>query len=647
MAGMVPEDLYELTWADDPRVSPDGSLVAFTVTRLDEATNDYRSAVWLAAADGSSPPRAFTAGAKRDAMPRWSPDGTRLSFVSTRDSDHAQLYVIPASGGEPRRLTDLRASVEAAVWSPDGARIAIAARVPDAGYDEEDLRRRRPRRIRRLRFKLDDVGWVCDRRRHVFVVDVEDGGEPVQLTSGDADHGAPAWSPDGAMLAVCAARHEDWDLEPFPDLYVVAAGGGEPRRLTTDGEGSYAKPSWGPGGSRIAVLWTPGRFDDPRHTRVAVVDAQTGERTVLTEQLDRTCDPYPSPREPAWSGDRLLFAVEDAGNVHLHHVAASGGIAPEALVRGELRVTGWDAAGGTVAYAATTATRPSEIFVGDRRISSASDAFTARRALVAPERFTAVSKDGAEVDAWIVRPAAFDDAERYPALLCIHGGPFTSYGNGFFDEFQVYAGAGYVVIFSNPRGSSGSTEAWGRAIRGPSSGGPGMGTVDHEDLTAVVDTALERFPFVDPERLGVLGGSYGGYMTSWIVSHTDRFKAACSERAVNQWFSMFGSSDEGWTFRGYIGSDQFDDPEAWLAMSPATYAKDIRTPMLILHSEDDLRCPVEQAEQLFTALRLLRRDVEMVRFPAEGHEMSRSGSPAHRVMRFDVILGFFEQHLRP
>jgi dipeptidyl aminopeptidase/acylaminoacyl peptidase len=244
-----------------------------------------------------------------------------------------------------------------------------------------------------------------------------------------------------------------------------------------------------------------------------------------------------------------------------------------------------------------------------------------------------------------VRPAGFKEGTRYPTLLSIHGGPFSQYGTGFFDEFQVYSGGGYAVLFSNPRGGSGYSEAHGRAIRGPvGDAGPGWGTVDYEDLMAVVDTAIEKFDFVDPEQVGVIGGSYGGYMTSWIIGHTNRFKAAISERAVNNLVSMFGSSDVFWVFERQFGGPLWENVDAYLDRSPSTYAKDIETPVLVLHSEQDLRCNIEQGEHLFNLLRLMGKEVEMLRFPAESHELSRAGSPIHRVQRFEAVLEWFGRY---
>jgi dipeptidyl aminopeptidase/acylaminoacyl peptidase len=640
-----PDDLYRLAWADDPRVSPDGGTAAFVAWRLDRDENDYAAAIWLVPLDGSGSPRQLTAGSKLDLSPRWSPDGNRLAFVSNRDGKVKQVYVIPLQGGEPRRLTELDEDVTELVWSPDGSRLAFTSRVRDPEYDEEDDKRRRPRRFSRLSFKLDSEGWTGDRRRHLFTVAADGSAPASQLTDGDFEDRGPAWSPEGTKLAFISARQDDWDIELVAHVYLVDAEGGEPEQLT-EGEVSFAAPAWSPDGSRIACRFSPGGYDFPHHGQIAVIDAAAGGHRLLTTSLDLNCSPYPEIREPVWDGDSLLFVVEDGGNNHLYRVRVDGSAAPELVLGGELWLTGFDLAGGQLVHCATTPSEPSELFSGGRRLTDAGSSFRAEVKPLGVERFTAASADGSEVDGWIMRPAGFEEGSRYPVLLNIHGGPFTQYGNRFFDEFQVYAGAGYVVLFANPRGSSGYTEAWGRSIRGPVEDGPGWGTVDYEDLMAVVDEALERFDFCDPDRLGVIGGSYGGYMTSWIVSHTDRFRAACSERSVNN-FVLEASADIGWAFKGQVGAHWFEAPDAYLKISPSSYGENITTPLLILHSEDDLRCPVGNAEDLFAILRLLRREVELVRFPAESHELTRSGSPVHRVMRFEVILEWFDRYLQP
>ena len=637
-----PDDLYELRWADDPRLSPDGRTVAYVAWRLDREANDYAAAIWLVPLDGGEP-RRLTRGEKLDAAPRWSPDGRRLAFVSNRDTKAKQLYVLPVEGGEAQRLTDIDEDVGEAVWSPDGTRIAFSARVRGSAYQEEDDKRRSPRRFLRLQYKLDDEGWTGDRRRHLFAVPADGSAPPVQLTDGDFEDQFPAWSPDGKRIAFTSARQEDWDIELLSDLYLVDADGGEPERLT-HGEGWCVAPSWSPDGTAIACRFVPGGWDMPRHGQIAVVQAGTGELRLLTESLDRNCAPYPDIREPVWDEGSLLFVAEDGGYNLLYRVAADGTGKPEPELR-DVWVTSFDCAAGKLVHAATTPASPSEIYAGERRLTEVTEPFASAVELVQPERFTAVSEDGSEVEAWVMRPAGFEPGRRYPLLLEIHGGPFSQYGNKFLDEFQVYARAGYAVVYANPRGSSGYSEEWGRAIRGPVEGGPGWGTRDYDDLMAVVDEALERFDFVDPDRLGVLGGSYGGYMTTWIVSHTDRFHAACSERSVNNFVLEGGSADIGWAFKAIIGAHWWEAPDAYRLVSPSTYAASITTPLLILHSEEDLRCPIGNAEDLFAILRLRKQDVELVRFPAESHNLSRSGSPAHRVMRFEAILDWFERKL--
>lgn len=649
---MVPEDVYDLATPSDPRVSPGGGWVAFVVTTVDREANRYAKRIWVAPADGSEPPRPFTAGTHRDALPRWSPDGRFLAFVSHRRGETgSEVYVMPATGGEPSEAAAFPEEVEELAWSPDGSRLALLVRVRDEGFygKQKDLDRP-PRRVARLIYREDDAGWIADRPKHLFVVAADGSEPPRQLTDGEWHDDGLAWSPTGEEIAFTSARHGTWDWDLARDLFTVPAEGGEPVRLTETGD-AYALVSWGPDGSTLAFAVEPDPANAPRHGKVGVIGRPGGAVRMLTADLDRNALPFPRGREPVWAGSDIHFRVEDSGNTHLYRVPADGSGKPEVVLGGDRHVADYDAAAGTIAFVATSPHEPPELFVlagkEERRLTDLSRPLREGRKLVAPVRFTAVSPDGNEVEAWMVPPPGTEPGRRYPALLSIHGGPFAQYGNRFLDEFQVLAGAGYALLYANPRGSSGYAEAWGRAIRGrlAPEPGSGWGGVDLEDLEAVADEAIRRFDLIDPDRLGVLGGSYGGYMTSWIVSHGDRFRAACSERACNNLYSLSYTSDFGPSLRSYFGPTYLEAAEEYLRMSPITHVESIRTPMLILHSEQDLRCPIEQAEQLYVALKLLGREVEFVRFPGESHELSRSGAPAHRVERFRIILDFFGRHL--
>lgn len=653
---MEPADIGRLVTVADPHVSPDGRRIAFVVTRVDLEANRYRSAVWLVPADGSVPPYPLTAGEHGDAQPAWSPDGRRLAFTRRREDGGSSLHVLPVEGpGETVTVCERVEGIGRPAWSPDGTRLAFASRERAARYGEgDDDRARPPRRIDRLLSRLDDEGWIIDRPRSVFVVPADGSAAPRIVAGGPYEHGDPAWSPDGRTLAVTAARRKDWDLEMIDDVHLVDVddADGVPRSLTDRGL-SHRLPAFAPDGTRVATLAEDNRVI-PSHAQVVLLDVRTGEERVLTAALDRQCAPFPGARAPLWDGDHLLFSLEDRGDVQMWRVRADGAREPEPVLAGTRVVTGFDAAGGTLAFVATTPTELPELFVRDadgaeRQLTSLGAAFHAAVPAVRPEHFTVPSPAGdGDVDAWVVRPAAVPDGERLPVLLSIHGGPMTQYGNSWFDEFQLWAGAGYAVVYCNPHGSTGRTQSWARAIRPPEASeapGTGWGGIDAEDVLAVLDAALARDPALDTERVGVLGGSYGGYLTSWLVGRTNRFAAACSERACNNLESEEWSSDSAGYFRYEFGVSHLDAPEVYRRMSPIGRVRDIETPLLILHSEDDLRCHVEQADQLFVALRMLGKPVEYWRFPAEGHELSRSGSPRHRVQRAEIILDWFGRHL--
>lgn len=645
MRPMTPDDLYAIAWLGECDISPDGSRVAVTVTHMDRETDAYSSAIWVVDVAGGEP-RQFTAGAKRDSSPRWSPDGRWLAFLSERGEDRPQLAVIPADGGESRLLTKLPLGAGVPAWSPDSSRIAFSAKTGTP--PDPDPKKAKPyRRISSMKYRVNGQGFTYDQRRHLFVVD-RAGGELRQVTDGDWDDTQPAWSPDGSRLAFISARHDEREYDTQSDVWSVSADGSDLRQLTPT-QGACNAPSWSPDGRWIAHMNHP-RW--PSNERLRLVAADGSALRDASGGLDRQMGAGSLPgavAQPAWlPGGRLLTVAHDRGSANLWLAGSETGGQWIGPVPG---MVGWysvAADGKTAAVVATGQTRPAELFAVDlatgerRQLTHSNAGWLGEVSLQMAERFTVSTDPGVELDCWVMEPADFDPARTYPVVLNIHGGPFGQYGETFFDEFQVYAGAGYGVVFCNPRGSSGQDTAFARGPVGD------MGGPDYRDVMAAFEGALDRMPWADRSRLGVMGGSYGGFMTSWIIGHDHRFKAAISERAVNDWYSMQGASDIGGTFnRQYLGENATiqEDLDSVLRQSPLTYAKDIETPVLILHSENDLRCPISQGEQLFVVLKQRRKDVEFVRFPDEDHELSRAGRPSHRVDRFAVILDYLARKL--
>jgi len=639
---MLPSDLSHLRTPSAPTLTPDGRLVAVSVGRIDLEADKYRADVWLVPTDGSSPPRRFTSG-RRDARPRFSPDGRWLAFLRTGDDDKPQLHVMATDGGEPRQVCRHPLGVEGFAWGPDSTRIAYVARVPEPGRygTDEDVppEKEPPRRITTFQYRIDNIGFTFDRRPHVFVVDaLADGAEPVQVTRGDYDHGDPAWSPDGASLAFVSARHETRDEDAVSDVFVAPAAGGDAVRVTA-GDLAAARPAFAPGG---ATIWFVASEADLAGRPVVLWSVPADG----SGKPERLTDPERFDHDPAFGAGVLpLLVGEDAvttitmdrGAVRLLRFPVDGG-EPVELLGGRRVVHDYDQAGGVVAAVVGHPLSAGEVAVvrdGRERTLTDFGATLARHASLRPmEELEATAPDGTGVHGWVLKPAGNGP---FPVLLMIHGGPFAHYGWTLFDEAQVYAGAGYAVVMGNPRGSAGYGEAHGRAVVGD------FGNLDSQDLLALLDAALQD-PDLDGDRAGVMGGSYGGFMTTWLVGRTDRFRAAISERACNAFDSFEGSSDIGWFFvPKYLGTDA----ERVTAQSPLAHVDRIRTPMLLIHSEQDWRCPLEQAQRLFVALKQRHVEVELLLFPGEGHELTRSGLPSHRVARFEAVLDWWQRHLKP
>jgi dipeptidyl aminopeptidase/acylaminoacyl peptidase len=632
-----PTDIAYLVTLGVPSVSPDGASAVVASTRPDLDRNEYLSSLWIVDTRGETPPRRLTHG-DHDTAPRYSPDGRWIAFLRAEAEGKPQLHLLPTAGGDAQRLTDLPGGAGAPVWSPDSSTIAFAARVPDAGrYGQDDkvpAGKEPPRRVTGLKYRLDDVGFVIDQRSHVFVIDIGDGDgderEPRQITNGDVEDTHPVWNPNGTHIAFLSARHEGREQDRMTDVFLVERDGSALRRLTDSTLWLSAAAFTADGETILAIGREPGVACNDGLWAVGVATPGRPRRLTDTESTH-----IEGERIVVDGGDALV-PVGNRGATDVMAIPVDGS-APRVVAAGPRRVDALDrSAGVTVVSYADPTTAGDLARVGDDGGFDPLTAFAAdlqaTGRTVAITELTTSAPDGYPVHGFLALPPGDGP---HPVLLMIHGGPFAQYEWALFDEAQVYAGAGYAVVYGNPRGSSAYGQAHGQWIVGD------VGERSAVDLLALLDAALER-PDLDPERVGVLGGSHGGFMTTWLVGRTDRFRAAVSERAVNAIDSFVGASDIGWDFADHLYGT---DPEQRRRQSPLTYADRIDTPLLIIHSEHDWRCPVEQAQRLYVALRCRNAVVEMLLFPGEGHEMSRAGVPSHRVARFDAILQWFERHL--
>jgi dipeptidyl aminopeptidase/acylaminoacyl peptidase len=647
-----PADLALLRLPRQPTLSPDGARAVVAVSRPDLDEDDYRSRLWLVDTTGGTPPRPLTDGPK-DSAPAWSPDGRWIAFLRAEADGKPQLHLLPADLGDARKVTtDEQHPLGAGAprWSPDSTRLAYTARMPEQGrYGTEEGRspeKEPPRRITTLRFREDGIGFLGDREPHVFVLDpFAAEPAPAQVTAGDNEDAQVAWTPDGGLL-FSSNRDAPWNTNLHWDVYACADDGSDLRRLTRGGQDAsfplasadgrtvyyLAVSDLGPDAmdfvGRNGALWSVPADGSAAPTRL------TGPETDLIPAGDGLL--LDGDGGGADGGAGVLAATRRRGSQELVRVPAAGGD-PEVVFGGARTVLGAALAGGTTVVTAADALSAGELFVlgRDEPLTDFGAELTAGAGLRPLQELTATAPDGYPVHGWLVHPDPALHPGPRPVLLAIHGGPHAQYGYTLFDEAQVYAGAGYVVVLGNPRGAAGYGEDHARAIK------ERMGTVDADDLLALLDAALAT-DGVDTTRVGVMGGSYGGFMTGWLASHAGgRFRAAIVERAVTSWDSFAGSSDIGFVFAtAYTGRD----PEVSAAQSPLAYADKIDLPVLIIHSEQDWRCPVEQAQRLYVALKLRQVETELLLFPGEGHELSRSGLPSHRVARFDAVLDWWSRH---
>ncbi len=631
---MLPSDLSRYVTPSRPAISPDGLRVLFTVSRMDLDNDRYDTSVWLW--DRTSGARQFTAG-PGDTAPVWSPDGHQAAFLRKVD-DLPQVGLINLDGGEATVITEAPKGVREVEWLPDGSGLVVHMVEWEAQWTDLDAeaRTRKPRRITTVPYRFDTLGWIHTDRHRLAVV--SPSGSVRYLTDPLPTLLTPRLTPDGTSVVFLS----DLSGNPLFDLrravYRVPLDGGDVEELAP--KGHWMALGVGPDGTVYATGF-PEPLTWPRSQTLWRLE--DGDWTEVAPGFDRSVlliFGTPLTAQPIETG--IVSVVEDGGTVGLIHTSYDGQVTN--LVDGQAAVTGFSATpdGSAAAFTRSDATNPGELHLwttnGTETLTSLNEDVEENLELVAGEHFV-VDGEGGPIDAWIFLPPG---SERVPLLLNIHGGPASQYGFGFFDEFQVYARAGYGVVACNPRGSSGRGTAWMQEVVGD-----GWGTNDLADIRSVVAAALDREPRLDGDRLGVMGGSYGGFLTGWVIGNEDRWRSAVVERALLSFPSFAGTSDIGHTFpEYYIEVELPDGMERLWEKSPQSLAHTVTTPTLIVHSENDFRCPIEQAEQYFMQLVRNGTPVEMLRFPGESHELSRSGAPLHRQERFEAILDWHARHLR-
>ncbi len=666
-------DLFRFVWVADPQISPDGKQVAFVRVTVNKKKEGYDTAIWIVPTDGSEAPRAFTNG--MDTNPRWAPDGSRLAFNRALEKDGkpqpAQLWVLSRRGGEARQLTDLPKSVGAAAWSPDGKTIAFTSSTtdkdlarkdakPEPGKDED--RESDVRVITRATYRLNGPGYLDPTRpSKVWTIDsaADSSQEPKRLTTGGFSEDGLSWSPDGQRIFFVSNRvKEPYYAEPDSDVFSVPVAGGEAEKAA-DVAGTIGDYALSPDGKRIAIVspltGKPTRSYDQPDLLVANV-GPSSVATNLTAAYDYDVDggatgdqraPRGShPSSPVWAGTSLVVKTCEKGRVGLQRLdLASKKVEP--LTRGDEEVMSYTATSDarTFAMVVSNPTTLGDLYVLDaatgqrKQLSRFNDPLFAELELTAPEDLWYTSFDGRKINAFVQKPPKFDASQKYPLILNIHGGPHAAYGFTFFHEVQWMAAKGYLVLYPNPRGSSAYGQDFGNIIQYRYPGD------DYKDLMAGVDELIKR-GLVDSKRLGVTGGSGGGVLTNWTITQTDRFQAAVSQRSISDWAGWWYTADFTlFTPRWFRGAP-FEQSADFAARSAITQVGKVKTPLMLIEGEVDWRTPASGGgEQMFRALKYLKKPTVMVRFPDESHELSRSGRPWHRIERLQHIVGWFDKYL--